>query len=173
MSTFPTESVGVGYPLQEDHALQQITVADHVTQVPRVQHQTDCHKLANAVTLPEQHETVLQPEYRMLAASNQNMSRLNDTHHSILHKQLTKHAAAWRQIGTHLGFTQGELDNIQAIPSLYTGAPISWLSKMLVEWLQRAPGDSRESTSFATLDNLKAALNEAGFGATAHDLGVW
>ena len=48
-------------------------------------------------------------------------------------------------------------------------SPVSWLSAMLSQWLQWAPGDSQGSTSFATLEDLKAALNQ---GATAHDLGV-
>ena len=43
---------------------------------------------------------------------------------------------------------------------------------MLSQWLQWAPGDSRGSTSFATLEDLKTALNQAGLGATAHDLKV-
>ena len=98
--------------------------------------------------------------------------RLTENHHSVLLKQLTKHAAAWRLIGTHLGFTQGELDNIEANALLMTNSPTSWLSKMLSELLQWAPEDSRGSSNFATLDDLKAALNEAGFGATACDLGV-
>ena len=43
---------------------------------------------------------------------------------------------------------------------------------MLAQWLQWAPGDSRGSTSFATLEDLKAALNQAGLGAIAYDLKV-
>ena len=43
---------------------------------------------------------------------------------------------------------------------------------MLVQWLQWAPGDGRGSTSFATLEALKAAFSQAGLGATAHDLEV-
>ena len=99
-------------------------------------------------------------------------NRLTDNHHSVLLKQLWKHAAAWRGIGTFLGFNQGELENIQARPFLLNKAPVSWLSAMLAEWLQWAPGDSRGSTSFARLDGLKSALNQAGLSATAHDLGV-
>ena len=100
------------------------------------------------------------------------LNRLTDGHHSVLLKQLWKHAADCREIGTFLGFTQGELENIQARPFLLNKAPVSWLSAMLAEWLQWAPGDSRGSTSFATLDGLKSALNQAGLSATAHDLGV-
>ena len=43
---------------------------------------------------------------------------------------------------------------------------------MLAQWLQWAPGDGRGSTSFATLEDLKAALNQARLGTTAHDLEV-
>ena len=75
-------------------------------------------------------------------------------------------------IGSYLGFTSGELDNIEGKPFLLQGAPTSWLSAMMAQWLQWAPGDGRGSTSFATLKALKTALNEACLGATAHDLGV-
>ena len=168
MSAYPTESGAVRLPICEVHAVKQKKIA---TQMPCVQYQTDSRKLANAISLPEQHETSMWPEHRMLVASNQKMNRLTENNHSVLLKQLTKHAAAWKVIGTHLGFTQGQLDNIEAKPLLQSGAPTSWLSRMLAEWLQWAPGDIRGSTSFATLESLKYALNEAGFGATAHDLG--
>ena len=72
----------------------------------------------------------------------------------------------------YLGFRSGELDNIQSNPSLFSKAPTSWLSAMLSQWLQWAPGDGRESTSFATLEDFKTALNQTGLGATAHDLKV-
>ena len=98
--------------------------------------------------------------------------RLTDDHHAVLLKQLTKHSTDWKMIGLYLGFTSGELKDIEARPFLQQGAPTSWLSAMLVQWLQWAPGDSRGSTSFATLEALKTALNEACLGATAHDLGV-
>ena len=69
-----------------------------------------------------------------------------------------------------LGFKSGELDNIQSNPLLLSQAPTSWLSVMLSQWLQWAPGDGRGSNSFATMEGLKAALGQAGLGATAHDL---
>ena len=87
-------------------------------------------------------------------------------------RQLKNHAAKWREIGIHLGFLPGELDNIGARPTLSQGAPVSWFGAMLESWLQWAPGDGRESTSFATLKDLKAALNETGLGATAHNLNL-
>ena len=84
--------------------------------------------------------------------------------------QLKKHAAKWREIGIHLGFLPGELANIGARPNLSEGAPVSWFAAMLEDWLQWAPGDSRGSTGFATLEGLKDALSEVGLGASAHDL---
>ena len=84
--------------------------------------------------------------------------------------QLKKHAAKWRELGIHLGFLPGELDNIEVRPNLLQGAPISWFGAMLESWLQWAPGDSRGSPNFATLEVLKEALSEAGLGASGHDL---
>ena len=40
------------------------------------------------------------------------------------------------------------------------------------ELIQWAPGDSRGSTDFATIESLKGALNDAGLGAAAHDLSI-
>ena len=56
----------------------------------------------------------------------------------------------------------GELSNIEASPFLTQGAPVSWLSAMLAQWLQR--------TSSATLEDLKTALGKAGLAAAAHVL---
>ena len=99
-------------------------------------------------------------------------ARLSERDHSCLLKQLTKHAAAWKLIGTYLNFHMGELDNIEARPDLRVNGPISFLSAILAQWLQWAPGDSRGSTNFATLEALKLALREAGLGATACDIGL-
>ena len=100
------------------------------------------------------------------------VTRLTDSHHSVLYKQLYKHSAKWRTIGLFLKFDQGELDNIQANVHLLGESPTSFLSKMLAQWLQWAPGDGRGSSSYATLESLKSALREAELGATAEDLGV-
>ena len=99
-------------------------------------------------------------------------TRLTEIHYASLLQQLSQHAAKWRELGTYLGFKPGELDNIQDRPSLFSKGPTSWLSVLLSEWLQWAPGDGRQSTSFATLEGLKAALGRAGLGAAAHDLNI-
>ena len=85
----------------------------------------------------------------------------NHTHHAELLHQLTDYAMKWRLIGIHLGFRDGELDNIEGAPLLLQEAPVSWLCKMLSLWLEWAPGDSRGSTQYATLNALKAALQSA------------
>ena len=94
----------------------------------------------------------------------------NMSHHSLLLTQLSEHAANWRDIGTHLGFRQGELNIIKCAPLLLQEAPKSWLSAMLSEWLEWAPGDQRGSTRCATLNSLKSALKKAGLGRTAQEL---
>jgi hypothetical protein len=73
--------------------------------------------------------------------------------------QLNNHATKWREIGTHLGFHPGKLDNIQARPFLMPTAPESWLGAMLTEWLQRAPNDTRGSSS---IESLTHALSKCG-----------
>ena len=95
---------------------------------------------------------------------------LQDTDHSRLYEKLQEHSSKWKEIGTFLGFRPGELDNIEARPLLLSSAPKSWLSAMLAEWLQWAPGDARGSTDFATLNGLRQALDKAGLSATAQAL---
>ena len=89
-----------------------------------------------------------------------------------LFQQLNSHASKWRLIGLHLGFLPGELSNIEARPSLFQDAPVSYLGALLEESIQWAPGDCRGSTSFTTLDSLKAALIKAGLAAAANDLNI-
>ena len=82
-----------------------------------------------------------------------------DCDFSNLLTQLKKHATKWRDISTHLGFHPWELDNIQARPFLLQTAPESWLGAMLTEWLQRAPNDTRGSSS---IESLTLALSKCG-----------
>jgi hypothetical protein len=92
---------------------------------------------------------------------------LSESDLSKLLCKLNPHASKWREIGTHLGFHQGELDNIESKPSLFSGAPKTWLSQMLTEWLEWAPGDSRGSSSSASIECLKCALDKSGLAQTA------
>ena len=90
--------------------------------------------------------------------------------HQSLFEQLKSHAAKWREIGTYLGFHQPELNLIQSGPANFMGAPGSWLSAMLTEWLEWKPGDQRGSKEYASLKSLKTAVDKAGLGRTATDL---
>ena len=59
------------------------------------------------------------------------------------------------------------MEIIEMRPMLLKEAPQSWLREMLSQWLQWAPGDRRESTSFATKDSLRTALLNANLGQLA------
>ena len=147
------------YPLPKSHELWQISLPqDHQQQ------------LADLASIPELNNLRIQEGEQEPSCGQ--AKRLTNNHHAVLLKQLTKHSADWKMIGSYLGFSSGELNDIEARPFLLQGAPRSWLSAMLAQWLQWAPGDSRGSTDFATLEDLKTALNHANLGATAHDLGV-
>ena len=76
------------------------------------------------------------------------------------------------RIGTHLNFQQEELNNIEAKPLLLSGAPKTWLSAMISEWMEWAPKDSCGSTSYANLEDLKFAVSNAGFGVVAEELSL-
>ena len=99
-------------------------------------------------------------------------TKLSESNHSILYAKLIEHSisAKWREIGTHLGFRPSELEEIQARPLLLSDAPNSWLNTMLAVWLQWAPGDHRGSTSSATLEGLRDALNKAGLSEEAQSI---
>ena len=129
------------YPLSPEHELWQVKKPQPHHQDPVPPPQTQNYDLEN-------HRT--------------ESGRLTEYHLGGLVGQLSQHATKWRDIGTHLGFLPGELSNIEASPNLIQGAPVSWLSAMLAQWLQR--------TSSATLEDLKTALGKAGLAAAAHDL---
>ena len=103
-------------------------------------------------------------------STNSDTKQLAESDMTAFMGKLDSHAHQWRDIATHLGFHQTELDNIQARALLLQGSPQSWLRAMLSEWLQWAPGDSRESSYFATLQALKDALSKSRLGATAATL---
>ena len=98
--------------------------------------------------------------------------RLSKCHYSFLFDKLSDYAAKWREIGTNLKFHQMELDTIQTKPLLLGGAPKSWLSAMISDWMEWAPGDNRGSTSYANLEDLKSAVSKAGFGVLAEELSL-
>jgi hypothetical protein len=85
-------------------------------------------------------------------------------------EKLQKYPSKWRFIGQGLGFKHHELDAIQNQPLLLQTAPTSYLNEMLSSWQQWALGDHRGSTSYATLESLRTAVDKAGLGLTAQEL---
>ena len=100
--------------------------------------------------------------------------RLTESQLPALELQLKDHASQWRDIGTYLGFRQGELNSIQSRVQLQQGAPLSFLRTMLSEWFQWAPGDSRGSSKShkCNLKSLKIALQNSNLGQTALSLSI-
>lgn len=95
---------------------------------------------------------------------------LSEEHTLILYHQLRYCSHKWRELGIHLGFRQGELDNIEANPIFLQNPPHRFLEEMLAQWLRMHPGDFRGSTSYAHLEALKDALVNCGFEEIASDL---
>ena len=130
-----------------------------------------CEKLNKCFPLPSGYE-----KWRLCSTTTkvcQSLENgLNKCHSSLVIQQLSSCAAKWREIGTHLKFQQEELSIIQANPLLLNGAPKSWLSALISDWMEWAPGDSRGSTSYANLEDLKSAVSKAGFGIVAAELSL-
>ena len=149
---------------QASIAKQQHSLSEHAAQASSEIH-TQLTEQSQNLVISSQQPTIRD------CSKNQQTSQLNvKQHYSILHKQLIKHSDKWTEIASHLGFLPSEIKTIQADPLLFTDAPASWFRTMLEQWLQWAPGDSRGSNGFATLEDLKEALTQAGLGVAAHDL---
>ena len=84
-----------------------------------------------------------------------------EKHLVYLMGRLKDHAHHWKTIGGDLGFSQGQLKNIESNPTLTTTAPVSYLKELLTQWLQLGK---------ATLQDLKSALNNIGLGVTAEEI---
>ena len=82
-----------------------------------------------------------------------------------LMEKLAPHAAKWSLLGIALGFKPSELDLIAAKPRLFYGAPTTYLTEMLYEWVQWSP--ETVNTKYATITDLKLALRSqlVGLGA--------
>lgn len=74
----------------------------------------------------------------------------------------------WWEIGIHLGFTDDQLNSISASPT--NSSLLKCLSSMLSKWGQWTPEDARGSTAYATLDSLKKAMKNAGYGLVAQEI---
>ena len=97
-------------------------------------------------------------------AGSTSATRLKDDDHYSIYNELKGKAADWKDIGKALGFKVGEINNIESRPKLFMQAPESFLSEMLSQWLQWAPGDGRGSKGFATRKSLQAAILKANLG---------
>ena len=97
------------------------------------------------------------------AQKNEDLPLTVEVHHAVLCEILKPHATKWREIGQHLGFLPGDLDNIQAAPLLLQTAPVSWMNAVLEKFLKEREGGAKMSV-------LETALNKAGLGVTASQL---
>lgn len=84
-----------------------------------------------------------------------------EKHFVYLMSRLNDHASKWRTIGCYLGFSQGQLDNIESKLTLIPTGPRSFLCELLTQWIQRGN---------ATLQALKFALNQAGLGVLSREI---
>ena len=91
-------------------------------------------------------------------------------HLEPLFEKLEEHAARWKDIGSSLGFTVGELNNIEANAVALLRGPQGYLKTLLTQWMDWFPGDRRGSTGYATLEGMKNALLRANLGAAAYEL---
>ena len=85
-------------------------------------------------------------------------------------EQLQPCAAKWEDIAKFLGFKDYEIANIKADPTKLIGAPGSYMDEVISQWSHWAPGDARGSRDYATLEQLKVAVDKAGFHDIAAEL---
>ena len=85
-------------------------------------------------------------------------------------EQLHPCAAKWEDIAKYLGFKAHEIASIRADPSKQMNAPASFMDYTIDRWSHWAPGDSRGSTGYSSLEGLKTALDKAGFTDIAQRL---
>ena len=125
----------------------------------------ECDELSSLQLLWTDSDPVSQPS----SCDTQQLAEI--PHLAMLLSKLNDHAWRWRDLGSSLGFRQGELNNIDA-SIRQQDVPVGCLRAMLSQWLQWAPGDNRGSTSFATLGALKTALSDSGLGAITFSISL-
>lgn len=87
-------------------------------------------------------------------------------------EQLRPCASKWDLLAKELDFKVYEIDNLKANPMNLISAPFSYLNEIISLLLNRAPGDARGSKNYATLDDLKDAVERAGFLDVAKKLAI-
>lgn len=95
---------------------------------------------------------------------------LDSRHYGILFEQLDSSAIHWEKIGMALGFLCNEIHTIRSVPMNVIVGPRGCLSEIVSRWLCWAPGDSRGSKDFATLEALKEAVTKADLAFVADRL---
>ena len=95
---------------------------------------------------------------------------VRDYHYRCLCEQLRPCAASWEDIATYLGFKAHEIANIRADHSRQMNATGASMNSTVDRWSHWAPGDSRRSTDYATLEALRIAVDKAGFADIARKL---
>lgn len=81
---------------------------------------------------------------------------MNLDHLPFLLKNLKDVASKWKQIGTYLYISNGDLQNIEANLSLIPNSPVSFLQEVLTHWLRYA------TSSMPNADKLLGALETCG-----------
>jgi hypothetical protein len=86
-----------------------------------------------------------------------------------LMRLLQSYSYKWNPIGLNLGFTQHELNNISATPTLLNGATVSYLQELLSQWIQ---WPTEEHQNNPTLGALCTALRSSlvGLGGLAEEV---
>ena len=95
---------------------------------------------------------------------------VGDSHYGCLCEQLRPCAASWEDIAKYLGFKAHEVANIRADPLKQVNAPGAFMDSTVDRWSHWAPGDSRGSKDYATLEALITAVDRAGFAVIAQKL---
>jgi len=75
-------------------------------------------------------------------------------------------ASQWQLLGLKLGFSSGNLKNIQNDPLLISQGAIGYLTELLAQWLKWAP----PKHSLPTIDSLAAALQGVKEERLAYEL---
>lgn len=83
---------------------------------------------------------------------------------------LTNVVSKWRDIGTHLGFSANEMDNIHQQNSDNEQLCIK---ELLRQWLDWYPGDVRGSTSYPTYSRIQSVLVDSGLGNVVRDFAAY
>lgn len=157
---------------QQSHAAAWERVKEEISMKDREQklllHEKDLKIKELEVELKISKQSKEMPHSPALVPSD----RLKKHHVQPLYKSLTdiaQHRSSiefWRKLGSHLKFSNKELDDIKR----KVHGINDYLLILLIDWLERCPGDKRGSTDYPTYTELLTALVELGRGELAGKL---